>query len=35
VEVKPGTVTYFHFKGTDGYSFNLPEEIKPENIPAN
>ncbi|MCL5429356.1 MAG: peptidoglycan DD-metalloendopeptidase family protein [Chloroflexi bacterium] len=35
VEVKPGAVTYFHFKGTDGYSFELPAEIEPENVPGN
>ena len=34
VEVKPGAVTYFHFKGTDGYSFDLPEEIPPLNVPG-
>jgi hypothetical protein len=25
VEIKPGAVTYFHFEGADGYSFELPE----------
>lgn len=33
VEVKSGAVSYFHFKGTDGYSFDLPAERRPENIP--
>lgn len=35
VEVKPGAVTYFHFKGTDGYSLDLPGEFKPDNVPQN
>jgi murein DD-endopeptidase MepM/ murein hydrolase activator NlpD len=35
VEVKPGTVTYFHFLGSDGYSFELPTEILPSNLPTN
>jgi murein DD-endopeptidase MepM/ murein hydrolase activator NlpD len=26
VEIKPGAITYFHFEGTDGYSFELPAE---------
>jgi hypothetical protein len=26
VEIKPGAVTYFHFEGTDGFSFELPAE---------
>lgn len=35
MEVKPGAVTYFHFKGTDGYSFELPGETRPGNLPTN
>ncbi|QYK50623.1 MAG: M23 family metallopeptidase [Anaerolineales bacterium] len=26
IEIKPGAVTYFHFMGRDGYSFELPAE---------
>ena len=33
VEVKPGAITYFHFLGAEGYSFDLPAETKPGNIP--
>lgn len=35
VEIRPGAVTYFEFKGTNGYSFDLPAEPRPENLPAN
>jgi hypothetical protein len=35
VEVKPGAVTYFHFLGSEGFSFALPTEIPPSNIPTN
>jgi murein DD-endopeptidase MepM/ murein hydrolase activator NlpD len=35
VEVKPGAITYFHFMGSEGYSFESPFEIPPSNIPTN
>ncbi|MEX1247789.1 MAG: M23 family metallopeptidase [Anaerolineales bacterium] len=35
VEIKPGAVTYFHFRGLDGYSFELPADPIPENVPVN
>ena len=34
VEINPSAVTYFHFLGSEGYSLELPLELKPENIPA-
>lgn len=33
VEIKPGAVTYFHFRGVDGYNFDLPADPLPENLP--
>ena len=35
IEIKPGAVTYFEFKGTNGYSFDLPAVPRPENLPSN
>lgn len=35
VEVKSGAVTYFHFMGSNGYHFDLPEETRPGNLPTN
>lgn len=32
VEVRSGAVTYFHFEGTNEYSFDLPADPRPENI---
>lgn len=33
VEIRPGAVTYFHFEGTDGYSFELPLEAPIVGLP--
>lgn len=34
VEITSGAVTYFDFKGTEGYDFSLPAEPRPANLPA-
>lgn len=33
VEIKPGAITYFNFRGTEGYNFDLPSESLPPNLP--
>ncbi|MEX2143291.1 MAG: M23 family metallopeptidase [Anaerolineales bacterium] len=35
IEIKPGAVTFFEFKGVDGFSFDLPVEPRPQNLPSN
>lgn len=33
VEIKSGAITYFTFTGLDEFSFNLPQEPRPANVP--
>ncbi len=35
IEIRPGAVTYFEFKGLEGYDFSLPAIPLPENLPNN
>jgi hypothetical protein len=35
VEIRPGAVTYFQFKGTDGYTFDPPALPSPIEVPSN
>jgi murein DD-endopeptidase MepM/ murein hydrolase activator NlpD len=35
VDVQPGIVTYFDFRGTNGYNLDLPADPPPANVPNN